>query len=150
MTRHKIFTDLVDGDEDLIGLIAYGRYKHQKLEFIQTIEREQGRSVSQEEIDNFHQTSSMPSNIKRYREEAEFLLQEFIDNVSEVQIEACMSKLETFRPKNFWHSVTENLVSGVLAAAIAGLLAFGYLFWQQNGNQLFDQVQVPTKLETSK
>lgn len=65
---------LVNGDDDLIGLIAYSLYKGHKIEFIENIENGHKRCPTTEEFEAFNMSASTEGQLEKYRDAAEKLL----------------------------------------------------------------------------
>ena len=53
-----IYKKLVNSEDDLIGLIAYGIYKKHKIEFIEQIQEEYKREPTDEECSSFFISST--------------------------------------------------------------------------------------------
>ena len=47
-----IFSKLVDDETDLIGLVAYGIYKNNKIGYIEKFKEKQGREPSEDELEH--------------------------------------------------------------------------------------------------
>jgi len=69
-----IFSKLVEKDDDMLGLLAYGLYKQQKIEYIAQFKKEHGRGPSHEELATFHDLTSSPTQIENYKQLAEIRL----------------------------------------------------------------------------
>lgn len=75
-----IYKKLVNSEDDLIGLIAYGIYKKHKIEFIEQIQEEYKREPTDEECSSFFISSTTDSQIIKYRNDASSLLSEVVAN----------------------------------------------------------------------
>lgn len=63
-----IFSKLVEGPDDLLGLLAYGLYKQQKIEHIKLYKnKHEGVGPTDNELVNFHELSSSPIQIENYK-----------------------------------------------------------------------------------
>jgi hypothetical protein len=58
---------LVEGDEDVVGLVAYGLYKQNKRDWLLAHRAAMGRAPAAAEIDAFILGESMPRRIATYR-----------------------------------------------------------------------------------
>lgn len=75
-----VYEKLVQGPDDLSGLVAYGLYKREKIEFIEQI-RSEGNEASDEQIKDFHRASNTPARLQSYRAEAENLMTHMVVNL---------------------------------------------------------------------
>ncbi len=88
-TYNFIFKQLVQGKNDLVGLIAYGIYKQHKIEFIEFYKAENdGQDPSEDACKTFAMTSCAESAINQYRETAESLLQQLTLTAAREEINA--------------------------------------------------------------
>lgn len=67
-----IYEKLVQGPDDLTGLVAYGLYKREKIEFIEQI-RAEGNEATDEQVRDFHRASNTQTRLQSYRTESEWL-----------------------------------------------------------------------------
>lgn len=126
--RHTTYSNLVEGENDLIGLIAYSLYKGDKMAYIRQYVREEGKSPSETEMLAFCRTLALPGQISSLRNKAAVLLEEMNEEVLKVTISELQDQFrdqlleELKKPRSFWRSVGENLVANVLAAALTVLV----------------------------
>lgn len=127
-TTHATYTNLVQDENDLIGLIAYSLYKSDKLAFVKQHTSRLGRAPNDEEMMAFCHTLNLPGQVSSLRNKAEVLLEELNEQVLDVTIAEIQKDYEAKlvaelrRAKPFWKSVGENLIANVLAAALTVLL----------------------------
>lgn len=88
-----IFSTLVQAPDDFIGLVAYGIYKRRKIDFIQTYVSENSADIKQDVLDNFH--AACLSNVPGYRIEASEIIQKFLQEYSDQDVESFKSTLES-------------------------------------------------------
>ena len=81
-----IYEKLVESEDDLVGLIAYGIYKKHKIEYITRIKEEQKREPTDEECRSFFVASTTSSQLEKYRNQAENMLLEMAGNVTENEL----------------------------------------------------------------
>ncbi|MEQ6289634.1 hypothetical protein ACFPAG_03300 [Vogesella sp. GCM10023246] len=122
MARHQTYTDLVEGDDDTIGRIAYSIYKGEKLAWMQSYEKAHGREPTDDEVFvNFHH--SVPGKLRRYRADALALVNRYIDQEMETELikykfalknDLVIQKID----KGFWRNTFENGLAGLFQAAI--------------------------------
>jgi len=101
MATHRMYSKIVDDENDIIGLVAYALYKQHKIEFFKKARIENnGDEPSEEAIRAFIQSSSTDSQIKKYRAEAESILSDVVINVTREQInQAEREMLESYQTK---------------------------------------------------
>lgn len=124
----RIYSQLVKDGDDLVGLIAYGLYKREKLEFIAKIRAERADAPSNGDVQAFHTAATTEGRLGNYRDQAERLLARFSEEMLEVQAgtlqaeyeQELISELKSAQP--FWQGVWQNLAANVLALAISALV----------------------------
>lgn len=79
-----IFEKLAQDPDDLVGLLAYGVYKREKIEYINNFKKEKGNGPSEEELDIFHSMSVV--RVEQYRIVAETILAELQSELISDQI----------------------------------------------------------------
>ena len=120
---NRIFESLVDGPDDLVGMIAYGRYKWAKREWIQQQCSEMGRSPGPAAMKSYaaHWTDSQLGSLN---ETAESALSEFTLNI--LQSEAPRIEAEALKQaQSFWTDVWAGVV-GAFAYTLL-LIAFAII-----------------------
>lgn len=76
--QHQIFGDLIKGDDDFVGKVAYFLYKQEKLSWLDDQERHKGSPPTEDEIiQYFLKPNSRPEALERYRREAEASVNQF-------------------------------------------------------------------------
>ena len=83
-----IFSKLVEKDDDMLGLLAYGLYKQQKIEYIAQFKKEHGRGPTHEELATFHDLTSSQTQIENYKQLAEIRFNSILNKVMEDNLEA--------------------------------------------------------------
>ena len=130
-----IYEKLVESEDDLVGLIAYGIYKKHKIEYITRIKEEQKREPTDEECHSFFVASTTSSQLDKYRSQAEDMLLEMAGNITESELKQYESdmlknykkEISSCMPSNwrtFFISIGAGIVSALLFAIIAGLFYF--------------------------
>ncbi|MFO7801265.1 MAG: hypothetical protein R6V55_03085 [Desulfovermiculus sp.] len=74
-----IYAKLVEGEDDVLGLLAYGLYKRDKIEHIKRINAETGEDPTEEELEHFHKSSE--AHIENYETRALNLSRNFLESV---------------------------------------------------------------------
>ncbi len=72
--RNPIFSDLVQGEEDLPGLVGYALYKLSKRDWLVAFAETHGREPTQEEIDSYILGEHTQRRLATYRRLAEELI----------------------------------------------------------------------------
>lgn len=133
--RHTAYTSLVQGTDDLVGLVAYSLYKQDKLEFINKHHEDTGTAPSDGEVMAFCRTSTLNGPVSAYRTKATYLLSEMYDGLMEESVaeieEQYRSEMvaELKKTHPFWGGVWQNLMAGLLSWAIVGfviLILYGH------------------------
>ncbi|RBH56917.1 hypothetical protein C3F00_012905 [Pseudomonas sp. MWU13-2860] len=132
----NVFNKMVEADEDFLGLLAYALYKRHKIEWI--------RSHDSDNHEAFKQVACTPQQVRMYRDKAEQLAKNFIDeSLDQLGAEmketiangVIVAKIESLKP-GFWRSLGNHTLSGIASVAVAlalfGLFTF-YSSYQENG-----------------
>ncbi|OWQ47026.1 hypothetical protein CDL60_11560 [Roseateles noduli] len=117
---HQTFQTYVDNRQDLAGLIAYGLYKADKLEFMKT--------HPDRDVHGFVLGMNLPSQVEAYRTEAMSMLEEMAeeslsDALVDAQAEHLQQLKQVTRSQGFWSGVWSNVLANLIAAAVSILLA---------------------------
>jgi hypothetical protein len=129
-----IYSKLVEGDSDLIGHIAYSLYKKSKIEYIEK-KKTDGEALTDAELMPFNDFSSSQSSIDSYKIKAELILQGFIENVLEEELESYKEQAvnqqsdilkNIIKPltTGFWSNVLAGLLSAFIFALLLAAIAF--------------------------
>lgn len=74
-----IYSKLVSGRDDVVGMLAYSIYKQHKIEFIEDFKKSKnGTAPTDSDIENFIMSSVTPSQLDKYRESAVTILSETV------------------------------------------------------------------------
>lgn len=139
-----IYKELVGGEYDFAGHVAYSLYKSQKIEEIERIKREKGNDsyVSPKELQYFIGLAQSPQQINMYKEKALSLAKKFAEEAYDSEMDEHKSLLETeceqkckdFIDKHashgFWFGVGQSLLASFIFV-FAGIL----LVWGLGGKQ---------------
>ncbi len=72
--HNVVFTSLVTGDKDIVGLVAYSIYKQNKYDWLMAFSRHRGRMPNPEEAHSYLYGESTPRRLATYRHLAEATL----------------------------------------------------------------------------
>jgi hypothetical protein len=65
--RNAIFAELVQAEDDTVGLLAYGLYKQNKRDWLISLAKEHGREVTPGELQAYHLGERTPRRLLTYR-----------------------------------------------------------------------------------
>ena len=127
-----IYEKLVEGNNDIIGHIAYSIYKEDKISYIKKKEEELGEVVD-ETLKPFHEISSTQSSIDSYRIKAEIFMQAFFENTFQEMKEDIetqvienhtdiLKEIVTPLTPSFLTTLKHNILAGLAISAIIALL----------------------------
>lgn len=147
-----VFNKMVEADEDFLGLLAYALYKRHKIEWI--------RSHDSDNHEAFKQVACTPQQVRMYRDKAEHLAKNFIDESLDqlgaemketIANSVIVANIESLKP-GFWRSLGNHMLSGIASVAVA-LALFGlftlYSNYQENGGLEGRIKQMSAPLESS-
>ena len=121
-----IFEKLVSEDADLIGFVAYSIYKRHKIEFITEFKKlNSEKSPTESDCEAFRIASTTPSQIEKYKNEAESMLQEIVGTIAKEEV----ARLEMAMLKNYKQHIKNALPSMLTTIwqSILGALAFSII-----------------------
>lgn len=129
-----IYSKLVEKDSDLIGHIAYSLYKKSKVEYIEN-KKSAGSALTDIELIPFNDFSSSQSSIESYRIKAELIVQGFIENVLDEELQnykeqAINHQTEILKSiikpltSGFWGNVWAGILSAFIFALLLAAIAF--------------------------
>lgn len=135
-----IYSKLVEGETDLIGLVAYGLYKNNKIEYLQNFKKKNNREPFEEELDQFNELSCTESSLQNYVRIAETnindLMNESIYQAVERQksdfynnqTEEIKNIVKELKPKSPWEGfgmrILQSFIASILVASIIFLIIF--------------------------
>lgn len=82
-----IFSRIVEDDSDIVGHIAYALYKSDKVNYIEHFKETHKEEPTEDDLRAFHDVSSQPDSVKKYRFVAAHILSDFLDNSLDESIE---------------------------------------------------------------
>lgn len=126
-----IYKELVNDEDDMVGMIAYCFYKQQKIEYIEQFEIKNNRHPTDEDLSAFHQISNSPSQLKNYRENAFRVAKNYSANVltektkelDDFYANRARDEIRSTKP-NFMFGVYQGIVASLFFSIIIGTLAF--------------------------
>lgn len=137
---NHIFSKLVDDETDLIGLVAYGVYKNNKIEYLENFKKKNQREPSEDEIEQFNENSCSESSLRNYIRIAEANINDLMNETVYQEVEK--QKLEFYnnqtteirsivkdlKPKSPWEGfglrVLQSFIASILVASLIFLIIF--------------------------
>ena len=124
-----IYSKLVQSDDDLVGLVAYGIYKQHKIAFINDFKEKHKKEPNDSEYEIFFITSTTIDQLKKYRDQAETLISEIVSNTMLEEIKNFESdmlnnyeeKIESAVKKNV-PSNTKSLIIGIIGSIVGAII----------------------------
>lgn len=143
MSRHQTFTKLVTDDKDFVGMVAYTIYKNEKLDWIAQFKAQNSdREPTEMELRQFNLTTDSDLRIQQYRQMAETSVNNFVretiaDELTQYQVAVRDDAIVKAAKKGFWQGIGENVVAGIIGAAIVTLFQLGIWLYQVKDNPEF-------------
>lgn len=122
---HTAYSSLVEGDDDLVGLIAYSLYKSDKLAYLNKHKQDTSASPTEQELMAFSRTCTLPGPVSAYRAKATYLLQEMYDALMEDAVQELEEKYKNKLITELKHA--HPFMAGVWQHFLAGLLIWAVL-----------------------
>lgn len=116
----------------MLGLLAYGLYKQEKIEFIERYKAEHdGVGPTDDDLAPFHDISSSSTRIKNYKQIAETTLNRVMDQLMENNIEAFREASAEGQRKAIAElkPTIKTYVLGGIVGNISFILATGIIFY---------------------
>lgn len=122
-----IYAELVQEPDDLVGLLAYSIYKHEKIKYIERFKEDSDRSPEPSELCDFHRQSM--GRVGQYREMAETrmaafqqgMFDEIILSMNAEYDQKLKDQLHCARTPWF-NSVVQSALGSALFAVFIGIL----------------------------
>lgn len=137
---NHIFSKLVDNETDLIGLVAYGLYKNNKIEFLENFKEKNGREPSEDELNNFNEYSCTDNSVQNYIRIAEANINELMNETifQEVdkqkrdffnnQTNEIKNIVKELKPRSAWDGfglrILQSFIASILVASLIFLIIF--------------------------
>ncbi|WP_298624485.1 hypothetical protein [uncultured Zoogloea sp.] len=80
---NHIYRQLVQAPNDMMGIVAYARYKQQKIEWIQGFQAQHGRDPNDAELSHFNKVTNTPTQMQGYRLQAKEIIDQFVETTLE-------------------------------------------------------------------
>ncbi|MBI5539670.1 MAG: hypothetical protein HY951_06395 [Bacteroidia bacterium] len=140
----KIYSKIVENDDDFVGVVAYALYKQNKIQFIENFKKDNNRHPTDTELAGFHQ-SCYPA-IKQYKAHATQKVQQYGTELTERQVTKIQQDYATAlegllqgsvsseevveiirkNKSSFWRGVMQSLIASFLIMLITIIILFFY------------------------
>ncbi|MCQ2194788.1 MAG: hypothetical protein MJZ28_07540 [Paludibacteraceae bacterium] len=125
-----IYSLLVEGEDDIVGMIAYSIYKMDKIDFIESYKTEHNNSEpSENDLSGFHKIVGATSQLESYRMKAQHLIDEIIGQSTDERIDEIKQKLLESSDRRLTEIVekikpskTDQYLSGILQSVVASFV----------------------------
>lgn len=137
-TKYHLYDELVRGQEDFVGHIAYSIYKSEKIQSIKDYcEKNHCEDMPDLEKEEFKRNAFLRAAL--YRENAENFLkifrelyvaeavkkqEKFYEEEIHLLDKQYDEKYKAFQKRNYWAGVGQNVISTVFTTAIWGFILF--------------------------
>lgn len=137
-----VYKELVTSQHDARGALAYVLYKQEKVAFIEDFVSRHQRPPNEADMAPFHAMTRLPHRLDAYRDQADNLLEEFLDNVltnrlndftAKVRDDAIVKAVQT----SWWRGVAENVVAGLVTTLITFFALLGMLVYTEGADKIF-------------
>lgn len=137
---NNIFSLLVNSRADIAGHIAYSLYKEDKVSYVSRFKETNKREPTDDELSIFHDVSSQPESIQKYRYIASNILSSFLDysleesankieqDCDQRHADILRGVIEPLRPPKrrilFWHGVFQSIAGAFIFALLVAAFMF--------------------------
>ncbi|WP_298772680.1 hypothetical protein [uncultured Shewanella sp.] len=149
MWYHRIFDEIIEGDDDFVGMIAYAIYKQEKIKWINVQYEKTGSYPVKDEIDRyFHDVASTPDSLARYRQQAEDIVNKFTqlslfeeldEYKKQLRDDHIIKSIEEKLYKGKAKTIFENVISGLVASGIIVILSVFLFLYDKMQDEKFNQ-----------
>ncbi len=129
--RNEVFTSLVTGDTDIVGLVAYSIYKQNKHDWLVSFNKQKAREPNEDELYSYIVGESTPRRLAIYRHLAEATLdgrgpKVTVGPATEKFVQRSLANAQSAQASSGGGSNTMAWVIALIVAAAAVLLAGKY------------------------
>lgn len=135
-----IYKQLVNGESDIVGHIAYSLYKAEKVEYINKFKEENRREPNEDELKHFHEIACISGSLNRYKITAVLLLQTFMNNTISENLqqmeqdckdeyinnvkEACARLHPISKGRRYSEGIIQSIIGAFAFALLLAVIAF--------------------------
>lgn len=133
-----IYNDVVENEQDFVGLVAYSIYKKEKIQYIRSLEKKLGRSPEPSELEDFNDQAA--KRLEQYRELAtqrvnkfcEDILGQAIEDHEQMMQSEMREAVKKLKPVSWWVGFCQSLTASVVYSLLIGAL-ITFLVYSQKG-----------------
>lgn len=133
-----IYNDLVENEQDFVGLVAYSIYKKEKIQHIQSLEKNWRRAPDPNELEDFNNMAA--TRLEQYRELATLRVNKFCQDILAQAIEEYEQGMQSemreavkkLKPVSWWVGFSQSLAASVVYSLLIGAL-ITFLVYSQKG-----------------
>ncbi len=130
----QVYSHLVEGEDDVIGLVAYALYKQDKREFLESWEKQRGTVPTGDQLEAFSTTQLTAGQRERYRTAARQVLDAYagvaveserghiVEQAVTARIERAAGRAEA--AGSFWRLVGATFIGFLLFALVAAVVLY--------------------------
>jgi len=128
---------MIEDENDFVGKVAYSLYKQEKVAWVKHFESTYSNYPSKEEIEKyFHTPTSRPESIRRFRNEAELVVNRFINVTLSEELALYKEDLKDDAvliqiKKPFKTAVFESLTAAILASVLTATFSTAYWLYSE-------------------
>lgn len=122
---NPIYQLLVQGDDDLIGQVAYALYKKEKHTWVEQFLKEQGIEPTDDQVADFHRIVCSEESRYRFRLQAQRIVLRTIDSLTAETLQQAQERLDHNHREqlskiiaplipSFWSGVGQGIVASFL------------------------------------
>ena len=149
----RVYSLLVNGEDVLVGQIAYAIYKQQKIEKITRFTTQNKRPPADEELSSFMENAESENQQRFYQDRAVSILKDFLEQSLTDEIDSINTQLKAeydgkieklladLRPKGFMYGVWQGVIASFIFFALGILLLLSTGGWARIGQALTQLAQ---------
>lgn len=146
----KVYRLLVNGEDDLVGQIAYAIYKQQKIDKITRFTTAHSRPPRDIDLASFMEEVETENQRRFYKERAVSILRDFLEQSLTTEVNGIQKQLKaeydtkinellkSLSPKGFWYGVWQGVLASFIFFAAGILLLFETGGWARIGKALIE------------
>lgn len=139
-----IYNDLVSGENDFVGLVAYSIYKEEKIAYVKAFEEKEGREPEPCELEDFHTLARQ--RVAQYTELAEnrvsnfgqLLYGERLEALEEERARTLKREIEKISP-SWWRGVSQSIVGSLIYSIMLGVIIMAILCAQHGASWILKE-----------
>lgn len=150
---NTLYDDLVESDDDIMGIIAYAFYKKHKKDWIREFVSKNGNQPTREDLKNFFNIARVGSSLDGYRQQAKavlnsysnFLEEAYDERIEEIQEAYDDELIKELKEKktHFWVGVSQNIIASILFVFMGAAMYVGITYLDKNPSKDIAEIIKP-------